>query len=128
MSKEIHPNSMANLKRWKPGESGNPRGLTPEIRQRIQRNCEKMAMLQEIKANALLKVAQEMAAAGREQELVDALVKTEINGFERDVMDRALGKAGQQLDLISSDESMSPRQAESEAVLAALARKHGIES
>lgn len=99
---------MANLKRWKPGESGNPRGLTPEIRQRIQRNCEKMAMLQEIKANALLKVAQEMAAAGREQELVDALVKTEINGFERDVMDRALGKAGQQLDLLSSDGSQGP--------------------
>ena len=26
-----HPNSMANLRKWKPGESGNPRGMDPGI-------------------------------------------------------------------------------------------------
>ena len=26
-----HPNSMANLRKWKPGESGNPKGMDPGI-------------------------------------------------------------------------------------------------
>ena len=28
----MHPNSLANLKPWKPGQSGNPKGRPPKVR------------------------------------------------------------------------------------------------
>lgn len=104
-----NPNpNLANLKPFKKGDVGNPSGLTKEMSARIRATAEKIAKLQEIKANALLKVAEEMVANGEDAGIVANLIKAEINGFERDVMDRAYGKAGQQLDLLSSDGSQGP--------------------
>ena len=124
-----NPNpNLANLKPFKKGDVGNPSGLTKEMSARIRATAEKIAKLQEIKANALLKVAEDMVAKGEDAGIVANLIKAEINGFERDVMDRAYGKAGQQLDLLSSDGSMSPRHDESEAVLEALRRKHATDA
>ena len=104
-----NPNpNLANLKPFKKGDVGNPSGLTKEMSARIRATAEKIAKLQEIKANALLKVAEDMVAKGEDAGIVASLIKAEINGFERDVMDRAYGKAGQQLDLLSSDGSQGP--------------------
>ena len=104
-----NPNpNLANLKPFKKGDVGNPSGLTKEMSARIRATAEKIAKLQEIKANALLKVAEDMVDKGEDASIVANLIKTEINGFERDVMDRAYGKAGQQLDLLSSDGSQGP--------------------
>ena len=104
-----NPNpNLANLKPFKKGDVGNPSGLTKEMSARIRATAEKIAKLQEIKANALLKVAEDMVAKGEDSSIVANLIKAEINGFERDVMDRAYGKAGQQLDLLSSDGSQGP--------------------
>ena len=104
-----NPNpNLANLKPFKKGDVGNPSGLTKEMSARIRATAEKIAKLQEIKANALLKVAEAMVTKGEDASIVANLIKAEINGFERDVMDRAYGKAGQQLDLLSSDGSQGP--------------------
>ena len=104
-----NPNpNLAHLKPFKKGDVGNPSGLTKEMSARIRATAEKIAKLQEIKANALLKVAEDMVAKGEDAGIVASLIKAEINGFERDVMDRAYGKAGQQLDLLSSDGSQGP--------------------
>lgn len=119
----VHPNSAANLKPIQKGEVRNPTGMTKELSARIRQTAEKVTRMQELQANAVVKLLEGLEAEGRHAEIAE-FVKSDYNTFARDVMDRAFGKAQQSLDLSSADGSMSPRQEESEAVLAALKRKH----
>lgn len=119
----FNPNSLANLKPIKKGEVRNPTGMTKELSERIRRTADKVTRMQELQADAVVKLLEDLEAQGRHAEIAE-FVKSDYNTFARDVMDRAFGKAQQSLDLSSADGSMSPRQEESEAVLAALKRKH----
>lgn len=119
----FNPSSLANLKPIKKGEVRNPTGMTKELSERIRRTADKVTRMQELQADAVVKLLEQLDAEGRHAEIAE-FVKSDYNTFARDVMDRAFGKAQGSLDLTSTDGSMSPRQEESEAVLAALKRKH----
>jgi hypothetical protein len=63
MAKKVHPNSLANLKMWQPGESGNPAGkppgttLTKRLRDIVEKNEGEVA-------DALVKAAVKAALKG----------------------------------------------------------------
>ena len=100
--RNANPNT-SGLTPFKKGESGNPRGMTKEVRARIASNAEKASRLQELMLDGLLEVVERMTPEQRE-----ACLRADINKIIMDAMDRELGKAGQQLDLLSSDGSQGP--------------------
>lgn len=103
----VHPNSAANLKPAKKGEVRNPTGMTKELSARIRKTAEKVTRMQELQANAVVKLLEQLEAEGRHADIAD-FVKSDYNTFARDVMDRAFGKAQGSLDLTNSDETMKP--------------------
>lgn len=102
-----NPNSLANLKPAKKGEVRNPTGMTKELSARIRRTAEKVTRMQELQAEAVVKLLEQLEAEGRHAEIAE-FVKSDYNTFARDVMDRAFGKAQGSLDLTNSDETMKP--------------------
>lgn len=81
-----------NLTPWKPGQSGNPSGVSSEVHQMRQRTNEIMAKVQLAQAEKLL--------AGLEKPGGDKVVPeitTELTGFADKVADRAEGKAAQSI-------------------------------
>ena len=103
----VHPNSAANLKPAKKGEVRNPTGMTKELSARIRKTAEKVTRMQELQANAVVKLLEQLEEEGRYAEIAE-FVKSDYNTFARDVMDRAFGKAQGSLDLTNSDETMRP--------------------
>lgn len=100
--RNANPN-MSGLTPFKKGESGNPRGMTKEVRARIASNAEKASRLQELLLDGILQVVENMTPEDREKAL-----RADVNKIILDAMDREFGKAGQQLDLLSSDGSQGP--------------------
>lgn len=99
----------SGLIKWKPGQSGNPKGSTTESWAVRRRNAEKIVQAQAILSEALLKKATELAGDGNDpQKVIDALIRADITNFSREVMDRGFGKAQGSLDLTSSDGSAGP--------------------
>ena len=91
MSKRVHPNSLANLKPFKPGESGNPAGrakgtsLSDKLRDIIEKNEGEVA-------DALVRAAVKAALKG------DFRFWQEIiNRVEGKVADRVAGPDGNDL-------------------------------
>lgn len=103
----LSPNSLANLKPAKKGEVRNPTGMTKELSARIRRTAEKVTRMQELQADAVVKLLEDLESQGRHAEIAE-FVKSDYNTFARDVMDRAFGKAQGSLDLTNSDETMRP--------------------
>lgn len=102
-----NPNSLANLKPAKKGEVRNPTGMTKELSERIRRTADKVTRMQELQADAVVKLLEQLESEGRHKEIAD-FIKSDYNTFARDVMDRAYGKAQGSLDLTNSDETMRP--------------------
>jgi hypothetical protein len=91
MAKKVHPNSLANLKMWQPGESGNPAGkppgttLTKKLRDIVEKNEGEVA-------DALVRAAVKAALKG------DFRFWQEIiNRVEGKVADRVAGPDGNDL-------------------------------
>lgn len=96
----FNPKSLENLKTFRKGESGNPRGLTKEQAKRRSDNADKAEKLRELQLDGLLKLAAKLTP-----EDIERLVRADINTIVRDAIEREHGKPGQQLDLLSSDGS-----------------------
>jgi hypothetical protein len=108
-----------NLKPFKPGQSGNPGGKTREQRQAEVAAAELAAKLQYRMLEAMAGLFNEHP----EKEKIVEHIKADPLRLIMDAMDRGFGKPGQNIDLTSSDGTMSPA-AEREAVIAALRAKH----
>lgn len=98
----------SGLIKWEKGVSGNPKGNSSAAWEVRRRNAEKIAAMQTLLADAMHKKAEELAAKDDPQELIDALVRTDITNLSREIMDRGFGKAQGSLDLTSSDGSAGP--------------------
>jgi hypothetical protein len=105
--------------RFKPGQSGNPGGKTREQRQAEVAAAELAAKLQYRMLEAMAGLFNEHP----EKEKIVEHIKADPLRLIMDAMDRGFGKPGQNIDLTSSDGTMSPA-AEREAVIAALRAKH----
>ena len=116
--------SLANLRPFAKGESGNPRGNSTEAWAKRRRNAEKAEIIHTWWLDTIERVTVDYT----DEQRLELIKHPQVLNLTRDAMDRYYGKAGQQLDLLSSDGSMSPRGAESEAVLEALKRKHGADT
>jgi hypothetical protein len=85
--------------RWKPGQTGNPGGISRERRRLINEAAE-------IAARVLL--AQMQAVEQQAQMSAGETITADVHRVVKDVLDRADGTARQSLDHTSSDGSMSP--------------------
>lgn len=107
IKKNMDPDT-SGLIPWKKGQSGNPRGNSSEAWVVRRRNAEKIVAMQTLLADAMHKKAEELAAKDDPQELIDALVRSDVTNLSREIMDRGFGKAQGSLDLTSSDGSAGP--------------------
>ena len=120
----MNENSLANLNPFKPGQSGNPGGKTSEHRKAEVRAAEAAAKVQAELVEALARV---VGSAGDDTEKMDH-IRSDVLKLLKDAQDRAFGTPKSSVDLSSEDGTMSPQKATSDAVLDALARKHGVKS
>lgn len=107
IKKNMDPDT-SGLIPWQKGQSGNPRGNSPEAWVVRRRNAEKIVAMQTLLADAMHKKAEELAQKDDPQELIDALVRSDVTNLSREIMDRGFGKAQGSLDLTSSDGSAGP--------------------
>lgn len=107
IKKNMDPDT-SGLIPWQKGQSGNPKGNSPEAWVVRRRNAEKIVAMQTLLADAMHKKAEELAAKEDPQELIDALVRADVTNLSREIMDRGFGKAQGSLDLTSSDGSAGP--------------------
>jgi hypothetical protein len=106
--------------RFKPGQSGNPGGLSSERKRLLNEAAERAARIVARQLEAIEGIMNEHP----EKERILDLVNADIHRLVKDVIDRADGTARASVDVTSSDGSMSPRD-QSAAVLDAIKAKHG---
>jgi hypothetical protein len=109
--------------RFKPGQSGNPGGLSSERKRLLNEAAERAARIVARQLEAIEGIMNE----NPEKERILDLVNADIHRLVKDVIDRADGTARASVDVTSSDGSMSPRD-QSAAVLDAIKAKHGPKS
>ncbi len=113
-----HPEHMTGLKPMKKGDPNrNPGGLTKESR----------ALREEQARKADLILNKMIDAVGNKSDGDDeaiALIRSDVLKLLHTAIERVEGKAKQAVDLSSTDGTMSPAAAVSDAVLEALKRKH----
>lgn len=88
---------------WKPGQSGNPKGNTPEAWVVRRRNAEKAQRIHAV----LLESLERWLENAPNDEARTALIRADILNLTKDSLDREYGKAQGSLDLTSSDGSAS---------------------
>lgn len=99
----MNENSLANLKPFQPGQSGNPGGLNSETHRLIKDSAEKAARLQNLLIEGVLAKVEQASPEERE-----AILRADVNKIIGDALDRHLGKAVQHIDNTSSDDSLRP--------------------
>lgn len=109
----------SNLQMWKPGQSGNPGGMSKETRAKLDAARDKAAEVYLAFTEALHQTISEQQA----EEIIGA-IRVDNLKLLKDVMDRTEGTPKSSVDLSSEDGSMSPQSA-NEAFLAAMRAKHG---
>jgi len=100
----MNENSLANLKPFQPGQSGNPGGLNSETHRLIKDSAEKAARLQNMLLEGVLAKLEQMELP----EDREAILRADVNKIIGDALDRHLGKATQPIDNTSSDGSQAP--------------------
>lgn len=114
----MNENSLANLKPFQPGQSGNPGGINSETHRLIKESAEKAARLQNLLIDGILAKVEQASPEERE-----AILRADVNKIIGDALDRHMGRAVQKVDNTSSDGSMSPA-TNGDAVLDAITRKY----
>lgn len=94
----------SGLIRWKPGQSGNPRGNSSEAWVVRRRNAEKAQRIHAV----LLESLERWLDNAPTDEARTALIRADILNLTKDSLDREYGKAQGSLDLTSSDGSAGP--------------------
>lgn len=102
------------------GPRGNKPGQTSETRKRTILAAEKAAIARDIMLDSLVDVLSQTA---NPQDVIDH-IRSDVLKLVHEALDRGYGKAQASVDVTSSDMSMSPAGASSDAVLEALKRKH----
>ncbi len=93
----------SGLKPFKPGQSGNPGGINSETHRLIKESAEKAARLQNLLIDGILAKVEQASPEERE-----AILRADVNKIIGDALDRHLGRAVQQIDNTSSDDSLRP--------------------
>lgn len=93
----------SGLRPWKPGESGNKKGNTPEAWVVRRRNAEKAQRIHAV----LLESLERWLENAPTDEARTALIRADILNLTKDSLDREYGKSQGSLDLTSSDGSAS---------------------
>lgn len=88
---------------FKPGQSGNPGGINSETHRLIKESAEKAARLQNLLIDGILAKVEQSSPEERE-----AILRADVNKIIGDALDRHLGRAVQQIDNTSSDDSLRP--------------------
>jgi hypothetical protein len=101
------------------GESGNPKGKTTAQRELEIANAEAATRIRQ----RLLRAAEAKLEELSTDEALDRFVEASMLNLLKDAENRGLGTPKQSVDLSSHDGTMTPR-ATSDAVIAALQRKH----
>lgn len=109
---------------WKPGQSGNPRGNSPEAWVVRRRNAEKAQRIHAV----LLESLERWLDNAPSDEARTALIRADILNLTKDSLDRQYGKAGQHVDITTNGDSIAPKQLEADLVIEALKRKHGADT
>lgn len=94
---------LQNLTPFQKGTSGNPAGNTSEAWAKRRKNAARALAVQEMMLTAIENHAATLDDAARV-----ALLRPDILNLTNSAIDREYGKAGQQLDLISTDNSQGP--------------------
>lgn len=89
--------------RFKPGQSGNPGGINSETHRLIKDSAEKAARLQNLLLEGVLAKIELLEPQDREE-----VLRADVNKIIGDALDRHLGRAVQQIDNTSSDDSLRP--------------------
>lgn len=107
---------------FKPGQSGNPGGMSRETRAKIDAARDKAA-------DVYLQLVTALSVKLTDSQAEEALEAIRGDNLKllKDVMDRSIGSPKQQIDNTSSDGSMSPSRV-SDEVLEVLKRKHAPRS
>jgi len=88
---------------FKPGQSGNPGGINSETHRLIKDSAEKAARLQNLLLEGVLAKIEMLEPEAREE-----VLRADVNKIIGDALDRHLGRAVQQIDNTSSDDSLRP--------------------
>ena len=99
----MNENSLANLKPFKPGQSGNPGGLNSETHRLIKENAERAARIQHMLLEGLEQKLEQASPDERE-----AVLRADVNKIVSDALDRHLGKPTQPQEITSPDGSAAP--------------------
>jgi hypothetical protein len=92
--------------RWKPGQSGNPGGLSSERRRLLDESAAMAARIMHKQLATLEASLTEHPDKGR----ILATISADVFRLVKDAIDRTEGTARQSVDLSSSDGTMSPRE------------------
>jgi hypothetical protein len=101
-----HKRNTSGLKPFKPGQSGNPGGVSSERKRLLNEAAERAARIVARQLEAIEGIMNEHP----EKERILDLVNADIHRLVKDVIDRADGTARQSVDHTSSDKSMTPQQ------------------
>lgn len=93
----------SGLIKWKPGQSGNPKGNSPEAWVVRRRNAEKAQKIHAV----LLESLERWLENAPTDEARTALIRADILNLTKDSLDREYGKAGQPVDITTKGESMN---------------------
>lgn len=109
------------------GVRGNVPGQTSESRKAAIRAAEASSVALADFAEAFKDEITRARKLGANQEVISMMTNNALNALKYSI-DREFGKAGETIDIKSSDGSMSPQQSHADAVLEALKRKHDPEA
>jgi hypothetical protein len=90
---------------FKPGQSGNPGGVSSERKRLLNESAEIAARIMHRQLTAL----EDMFHEHPEKEAIVALINADVHRLVKDAIDRVEGTARQSLDLSSTDGTMTPR-------------------
>jgi hypothetical protein len=90
---------------FKPGQSGNPGGVSSERKRLLNESAEMAARIMHRQLEAL----EGMFAEHPEKERIVGSINADIHRLVKDAIDRAEGTARQSVDMTSSDGSMTPK-------------------
>lgn len=102
---KVGPGNPPKHTRFKPGQSGNPGGISAERRRLLNEAAEAAARIM----HRQLQAVEGMLNEHPEKERVLELINADIHRVIKDALDRVDGTARQSVDHTSSDGSMTPR-------------------
>jgi hypothetical protein len=106
VTKPRNPNpNTKGLKPFKPGQSGNPGGISSERKRLLNESAEMAARIMHRQLEAVQGIMHEHP----EKERILELINADIHRLVKDAIDRVDGTARQSVDHTSSDKSMTPK-------------------